>query len=460
MAERKVYTLSQIGSAIKKRIEEATHGEAYWIKAEIASIRCTQHAYLELAQHRDGEKVAVMRGTIWSSSLQQIRHALGAESGNILKDGVEILFLAKPRYHLVYGLSLAIEEIDLDFNISGMERRKRETIATLKAEGLFHRNRLLPLPIVIQRIALISSAGTAAYADLMQHLENNEHGYRFHVQVFNASVQGDAAAAELRAAVSAIDPPCFDAVVVIRGGGSKLDLEPFNDLELARLVATLPIPVLTGIGHEVDISVLDLIANSPHKTPTAAADFIVDRMLYFETGMTGMLSEIHNTMLAAFSRHKETLGAWREMATMRPAAHCRVQRGALHTFTSQFTRLITEELNGQDKLLDGFGQSLLVLPRHKLAQVETARVREMASALAARAQLGIQHVIGKLEGIGNAVHLLAPERLLERGFSIARAGGKAIKHAALLKPGDEIETTFANGRTWSTVNKIEADGKG
>ena len=324
MAERKVYTLSQIGSAIKKRIEEATHGEAYWIKAEIASIRCTQHAYLELAQHRDGEKVAVMRGTIWSSSLQQIRHALGAESGNILKDGVEILFLAKPRYHLVYGLSLAIEEIDLDFNISGMERRKRETIATLKAEGLFHRNRLLPLPIVIQRIALISSAGTAAYADLMQHLENNEHGYRFHVQVFNASVQGDAAAAELRAAVSAIDPPCFDAVVVIRGGGSKLDLEPFNDLELARLVATLPIPVLTGIGHEVDISVLDLIANSPHKTPTAAADFIVDRMLYFETGMTGMLSEIHNTMLAAFSRHKETLGAWREMATMRPAAHCRV----------------------------------------------------------------------------------------------------------------------------------------
>ncbi len=145
---------------------------------------------------------------------------------------------------------------------------------------------------------------------------------------------------------------------------------------------------------------------------------------------------------------------------MRPAAHCRTQRGALHTFTSQFARLITEELTGQHKLLDGFGQSLLVLPRHKLAQVETARVREMGSALAAHAQHGLQRVIGKLDGIGNAVHLLAPERLLERGFSIARASGKSVTNAALLKPGDEIETTFANGRTWSTVNKIETDGKG
>lgn len=460
MEERKIYTLSQVGNAIKKRIEEATHGQAFWIKAEIASIRFTKHAYLELVEHKGEEKVAVMRGSIWLTQLHRIRHELGEESKNILKEGVEILFLARTHYHIVYGLSLAIEAIDLNFNISALERRKRETIAALKEEGLFHRNRLLPLPLVIQRIALISSVGTAAYADLMRHLEHNEHGYKYHVQVFHSAVQGDAAPTELRAAIASIDPQRFDVVVLIRGGGSKLDLEPFNDLELARMVAMSSLPVLTGIGHEIDISVLDLIANSPHKTPTAVADFIVDRTLYFETAMTGMLVNIHNTMLTSFTSHKEHLSMYAEMTAMRPAAHCRMQRGALHTLTNQFARRITEELTAQSRALHSFGQDLALLPRHKLAQVEAARVRELGATLSALAQRGIQQVIGKLDGIGSAVHLLSPERIMERGFSIARVNGKAIKDAENLKAGDEIETTFAQGKAWSTIHKIERHGKG
>lgn len=460
MEERKIYTLSQVGTAIKKRIEEATHGQAFWIKAEIASIRFTKHAYLELVEHKGDEKVAVMRGSIWLTQLHRIRHELGDDSGNILKEGVEILFLARTHFHLVYGLSLAIEAIDLNFNISALERRKRETIAALKEEGLFHRNRMLPLPMVIQRIALVSSVGTAAYEDLMQHLENNEHGYKYHVQVFHSAVQGDAAPTELRAALASIDPKQFDVAVLIRGGGSKLDLEPFNDLALARLVATLPIPVLTGIGHEIDISVLDLISNSPHKTPTAVADFIVDRTLYFETAMTGMLVNIHNTMLTSFTGQKERLSTYAEMIAMRPAAHCRMQRGALHTITNQFARSITEEITLQSRTLHSFGQDLALLPRHKLAQLEAARMREIGTALTALAQRGIQLVIGKLDGIGNAVQLLSPERLMDRGFSIARVNGKAIKNAESLKAGEEIETTFAKGKAWSTINKIERHGKG
>ena len=458
MEERKIYTLSQVGSAIKKRIEEATHGQAFWIKAEIASLRFTKHAYLELVEHRDNEKIAVMRGSIWLTQLQRIRHELGDDSRNILKEGVEILFLARTHFHLVYGLSLAIEAIDPDFNISALERRKRETIATLKEEGLFHRNRMLPMPMVIQRIALISSVGTAAYEDLMRHLEHNEHGYKYHVQVFHSAVQGDAAATELRTALASIDATHFDVVVLIRGGGSKLDLEPFNDLELARLVAASPLPVLTGIGHEVDVSVLDLIAKSPHKTPTAVADFILDRTLYFETAITGMLVNIHNSMLTSFANQKERMSTYAEMMAMRPGAHCRMQRGALHAFTNQFARRITEELTSQNRSLHGYGQDLGILPRHKLAQVEAARLRELGYALSALAQRGIQQVLGKLDGIGSAVHLLSPERLLERGFSIARVNGKAIKDAQSLKAGEEIETTFAKGTAWSTIHKIEPHG--
>lgn len=458
--ERKIYSLQQVGSAIKQRIEEATHGASYWIKAEIASINVGKHAYLELVQHQQGVKVAVMRGSIWMSTLNRIRQELGSESRNILKDGVEILFLAKPNYHLVYGLSLAIEAIDLSFNISELERRKRETIATLKAEGLYDRNRFIPLPMVIQRIALVASKGTAAYTDLMQHLERNEHGYRFHVHLFNSAVQGEAAVSELIAALASIDPAQFDAVVLIRGGGSKLDLEPYNDLDLARVAARMRIPVLTGIGHDVDVSVLDLIARGHHKTPTAVADFLVDRALYFETSMTGMLVQIHNAMLTSYSDRKDRLSTFTEMITMRPSARCRTERGLLHTATGHFARSVTERITLSDRALGTFSQHLAMLPRHKLAQVETARIREISGSLSGIAHRGFQLLLGKLQGMDDAVRMLSPEKHLQRGFSITRKNGRAVKDAGRLQPGDTVETTFANGTATSTINSIHRHEQG
>ncbi|MCI1753335.1 MAG: exodeoxyribonuclease VII large subunit [Flavobacteriales bacterium] len=460
MEERKIYTLRQVGTAIKQRIEEATHGASFWVKAEIAAINVGKHAYLELVQHQDGEKVAVMRGAIWMSALNRIRQELGGESRNILKDGVEILFLAKTNYHLVFGLSLVIEQIDLSFNISELERRKRETIATLKDEGLYDRNRFIPMPMVVQRIALVASKGTAAYSDFMKHVEHNEHGYRFHVRLFNAVVQGDAAAGELRAALAAIDPAQFDAVVLIRGGGSKLDLEPFNDLELARVAAQMRIPVLTGIGHDVDVSVLDLIAKGHHKTPTDVADFIVDRAMYFETSMTGMLVQIHNAMLTDFTVRKEGLSTFTEMVMMRPTARCRNERGLLHTTTGQFARSVTDKIAVSSRVLETFAHDLALLPRHKLAQVEAARIREMSGSLSVIAQRGFQLLLGRLQGMDDAIQFLSPEKLLHRGFSITRKDGHAIKDPGTLAPGDEVETTFASGKAWSTIKKIERHGKG
>lgn len=460
MEERKVYTLRQVGAAIKKRIEEATQGASFWVKAEIASINVGKHAYLELVQHHGSEKVAVMRGAIWMSALHRIRQELGSESRHILKDGVEILFLARAHYHLVYGLSLVIESIDLSFNISELERRKRETIAALKEEGLYDLNRFVPLPPVVQRIALVASPGTAALADFMKHLEQNEHGYRFHVQLFPSVVQGDAAAPALRAALAAVDPARFDAAVLIRGGGSKLDLEPYNDLELARAVAHMRLPVLTGIGHDVDISVLDLIAHGHHKTPTAVADFLVDRMLYFETGMTGMLVHIHNTLLTSFSDRKDRLSTFKEMAAMRPIARCRLERGQLHATTGQFARFASDRTALARAELQGHAQHLGLLPRHKLAQVEEARVRAHSTALAGIAQRGFQLLLGKLQGMDEAVRFLDPDRLLQRGFSIARKNGATVTDAGQLRAGDELETTFAHGKAWSTIHKIEPHGKG
>ena len=184
MEPRKFFTLQQLCASIKKRIEAGTEGRAFWVKAEVAGINAQKHIYLDLVQHHEGARVAVLRGIIWQYRLRAIRDVLGDELPNILRQGAEILFLASVHYSEVYGISLHIEEVDLSYSLGELERRKRATIDTLRAEGLFDLNRALPEPMVIQRIALIASVGSAAYTDLVQHLRTNEHGYQFHVQVF------------------------------------------------------------------------------------------------------------------------------------------------------------------------------------------------------------------------------------------------------------------------------------
>lgn len=458
MDERKVFSLLQIGTAVKRRIEDAAQGRAFWVRAEIASLKAPHHAYLELVEHRNGTKVAVMKGLIWNNTYHAIRQALGDEAANVLKEGAEILFHAHLNYHEVFGLSLWIDEVDLSFSLGELERRKAANIATLKAEGLYDRNRAVPEPPVIQRIALITSVGSAAYADFMKHLEGNEYGYRFHVQVFPSTVQGDTAASELRQAVSSIDPARFDAVVLIRGGGSKLDLEPFNDLQLCRLLAHLPIPVMTGIGHDVDVSVVDLIARSPHKTPTAIADHLLDKCVFFETNLNGFLVSIHKSMLEVFATNREGLAKHSANIRQQPAAHCRTQRGSLHTVASQFGRLSLQLLQANSQALSLHTAELGTRPRHLLTQVEPARLNELRTTLELISLRMVNLMMGQVNGMHEAIRLLAPEKLLARGFSITRKDGHAVRAANDLRTGDEIETRYATGTTRSTITHIDPHG--
>lgn len=431
--ERKIWTLAQLGSAIQQRINEATQGRSYWISAEIASIKVGTHAYLELVQHRGGARVAAMRGVIWGSTLQRVMAELGEEARNILKDGVETLFLARPHYHLVHGLSLVIEAIDPGFTVSMLERRKQETIATLKREGLYDLNRQRPLPMVVQSIALVTSQGSAAYADFMQHLARNEHGYAFSVRVFHAAVQGDAAAAAMIQAFAQAAAGRFDAVVLVRGGGSRLDLEPFNDLELARALANMPVPVLTGIGHDTDLSVADLVAHEHHKTPTAVADWIVDHAAYFEGLLTGMAVGIQNNVLSVFADHRDRLARNAETLRLLPGSMCRHERGALHRATNMFMRGAKERLAHDSHLLDGHRHQLTALAHHRFVQL-----------------------VQRLQGIQESIGLMDPQRSLERGFSIARHNGQAVLSANTLAPGYELEITLAQGKVWSTVDRTGA----
>ncbi len=458
MEQRKVFTLQQLGTSIKKSIDDATGGQAYWVKAEIAGINAQKHVYLELAQHRDGVRVAVMRGIIWQYRMGAVREALGVEMPNILKEGAEIMFLARVQYSALYGIALHIEDVDLAYSLGELERRKQATIATLRSEGLFDLNRALPEPLVIQRLALITSVGSAAYSDFMQHLKSNEYGYKFHIEVFPSAVQGDGAPTELKAALAKIDHTLYDAVVLIRGGGSKLDLEAFNDLGLCRAIATLPIPVMTGIGHDVDVSVLDMIAQSPHKTPTAIADHLIDKCLYFETSLNGFLVGIQRVMSESFTERKERMSSFSEMLRQRPISFCQKQRGGLHTAVGQFARTATEQLKELGKRMDQHAHALTVLPMRRVKQVEDPLLREQRMLLDQLANRGLRTLLDRVQGMQEAIQLLDPERIMARGFSVARCQGTPVIDAKRLQVGDILETTYAHGKTRSTVNSIEPNG--
>lgn len=458
MEPRRHYTLHQLCSSIRKRLEEATGGRRFWVRAEIAGINLNRHLYLDLVEHHQGQRVAVLRAMVWSSALATIREALGDEFGNILKQGSEVLLCGTVHYSEVYGLSLQVDEVDLSFSLGELERRKHATIATLRQEGLFDLNRALPEPMVIQRIALVASIGSAAYADFVQHLAGNEYGYRFHVHEFPSAVQGDDAPRQLRAALAAIDPTHFDAVVVIRGGGSKLDLEAFNDLDLCRAVARMPIPVMTGIGHDVDVSVMDMVAKSPHKTPTAIADHLVDKCVFFETSLNGFLVGMQRVLNERSSAHKERLAAHAEALRTRPRMRCEQERSTVQNSASTIGQFAFSALQHHTQQLNEHRSALTTLPYQRLQLVEAVRIEAQRARLHQFAQHGLRTLTAHLEGMQRTAQLLAPERMLARGFSITRIQGRAVASVDELSPGTEIETTYSNGTTRSIIQHIERHG--
>ncbi len=433
---RQVFALSAITTALHRQVLQATGGRTFWVRAEIAGLSTRkEHLYLELAEHRDGKRVAVMRGIVWRSDHQRIRAALGADADAILKDGVEVLLLARVNFSHTHGLSLSIDAVDPSFNLGAVEQRKQATLATLRAEGAMELNRACPLPRVVQHLAVITSGGSAAHADLMRHLGENEHGFCYHVQLFDSSVQGDNAAFELRRALGRIDPARFDAVVIIRGGGGKLDLEPFNDLGLARAVARMPIPVLTGIGHDVDITVVDLVAHRHFKTPTDVADHLVDRTQAFVQLLLERMQVLRSVVAQALvHRHKAVQDTAYLLTIASTACVAHHRRGVVQA-----------------------GTLVRALPR-RLQQVERRGLDALSDTLSRVVRDRVLTLSGRLRGVEQAIHVLRPEKLLERGFSITRRQGVALTDAADLQEGDEVVTTFARGSVRSTVLSVQRDG--
>lgn len=388
-----------------------------WIKAEILELNVnrTGHCYLELIEKSSDtdDILARARATIWASKFGMLKAFFESTAGTPLKSGIKILCRGNVGFHPIYGFSINITDIDPAYTLGDLARKKQEVIKRLRDEGVMEMNREIPFPSVPRYIAVISSESAAGYGDFMDSVSDNSHGYYFHTRLFQAVMQGDAAPASIMKAMDAIHSTgsLFDCVIIIRGGGSRADLECFNNYDLAYYITQFPIPVVTGIGHERDESVADMVASHGLKTPTAVAEFLIDRILAFEFRLSGYMDKLSALVGQSVSLER-----------------MRLERlaGDLSHFSIGFIRRHLEVLDRSvDRLKKG---SLYQLAREKER---------------------INHMETKNE-------LVNPANVLRRGYSMTLHKGKLISAIGDVKADEILETRLHDGTVLSKVEKTIA----
>lgn len=408
----KKHSLLELNHFLKRAIT-ANLPEALWISCEISQSGLSRgHRYLEVIQKDDvsNQILAQSSAMLWSKQYQAIKKAKGTIIDEVLRTGTAVLLQVRVEFNERYGLKLVIQDLDTTYTLGALALKRQEMIQRLQQEGLTILNKQLPLPAVLQRIAIISSDSAAGYHDFINQLSSNEYGYHFEYQLFSAAMQGENTEREVLEAFRQIGKKAasFDAIVIIRGGGSKLDLAAFDNFAISKTIATAPLPVLTGIGHEIDETVTDLVAHTMLKTPTAAAAFLIDHNLYFE-----------NKLLQSFS-----------FIIQQTQQTIQIQNLDLQQIKNKFNYEVNSFLKNEQtqlQLLDG------QLPKIMLQQFKNQQQQ--------------------LTFIEKNINLLNPEYALKRGFSLTLKNGNIVRSAQDLKEGDEITTVFKDGKKTSIVNE-------
>ncbi|MEM7107882.1 MAG: exodeoxyribonuclease VII large subunit [Bacteroidota bacterium] len=405
-------TLLELNQTIKATLD-ANLQPTYWVVAEIGELRNHQsgHCYLELVEKSKDKVVAKARATIWSYTYRNLSVWFEGITGESLKKGLKILCCVNVQYHELYGFSLNIKDIDANYTLGERARRRQEIIDQLKKDGIFDLNKELLLPQVAQRIAVISSPSAAGYGDFIEQLESNPKGYDFEIQLFKASMQGDQSSESIINALFAIHDQehKFDLTVIIRGGGSQIDLDSFDSYELAAHIAQFPIPVLTGIGHERDETIADLVAHTKLKTPTAVAEFIIGSFLAFEEQLDLNFSRLYQK--------------------------------------------VTEIVKLRNQSLSVYNQRVVALANGNLIR-EEAQFNSLKELLKSKINQRFQQQHHKVDLIEQALGLLNPSNAFQRGYTLTTLNGRSITPQNL-KVGDLIETHGRKLRVRSIVKEVQ-----
>ena len=430
--------------------------DMYWVIAEISEIKENHagHCYMELIEkHPDEKNVrARAKAIIWSSRYRFLKSFFENITGESLKEGLKILIKTKVEYHELYGLSLVISDIDPSFTIGDMAMKRQQVINRLEQEGVFSMNKELYFPAVPQRIAVISSKNAAGYSDFINQLKGNSYGYVFYTALIETAMQGTETENGVISALDKIaeNSHVFDVVVIIRGGGSQSDLSWFDSYNIAYYVTQFPLPVITGIGHDKDMSVTDMVANRSLKTPTAVADFLIECVAEAENHLNEMSSGITDTSRIIIEKNMnlvETLSIKLLPLTRLMLSVIKdnlsgkiieiINTGKENTFragltmANQGSRLFSDSKSfssGKELLLKRAIQNLAILTSNALSANKI-----------------------RLAGLENTLNILKPENVLQRGYTITSLDGRMLKLSNQLKTDDLIDTQFSDGKVRSRV---------
>ena len=459
MGEIKSYSLSVILGRIKSIIDEKTAGKCFWLRAEISSITFHKsgHCYIELVETKDNKVIAQCKATIWATTLSSIRYELKADFDNVLKKGNEFLCWAEVEFTQLYGLQINIHKVDISFNLGNLEKAKQETIDRLKREGIFDTNKLKKPPIVIKRIALITSVATSGYEDFHKQVIQNKYGYLFEIVDFNVTVQGDKAVGEICQKLEYLNSQKYDIVAIIRGGGSKLDLDVFNNYILAKAVALHNLPVYTGIGHETDISVVDMVASMQHKTPTALGAYIVEQAHNYEIKVNTAWTSIKDFQNMYFETQKNWLKLNIQTLTSESISKTRLKRGDLHTVQTRINAEVMEIINSEKgKLIDAkaliSSKPVFLISNQKQLNINNLQmVITLAKHKCTIARGNVNYYL-------EAIQIYHPRNIMKRGYAIPLYKGKLYREQSL-KFNEELEIELLNQTLVVSFIKSKRNGK-
>lgn len=452
-------SLTELQEMITKQVEQR-FPEQVWVTAEVAEFKMqgNGHCYLELVEKEDREETIStrVRAIIWSVRAGFIIPYFKSATGSSVEAGMQILIKVTVSYHKLYGLSLQISDIDPSYTLGKIALKRNLILEKLNEEGVTEMNRELNFPLFPQRIAIISSESASGYTDFIKELAGNSPGYRFSVTLFKTVMQGKETSASVCKALDDIFSLSqnFDAVVIVRGGGSQTDLSWFDDYDIAYMITQFPLPVITGIGHEKDLSVTDIVAYRYLKTPTAAARFIIDHTTETEAYLNSLAREISvNTTTVLEERKKKMEGIER---ALKPAAEkiLREQRDKYRSIVTRIPSLAGGLISRHSVFLAGYGNNL----QRSTGRFFTEERRYFCeyNGHLAKGVHGIINSSGeKLRFLDRNIINLSPEVLLNRGYSITRINGKALNSIEKLKKGDRVNTTLHNGNFDSEIFLIE-----
>ncbi len=409
------YSLFELNEYIR-RVLVLNFAEALWIRCEIGQLNESGgHIFMDLVQKNEetDEIIARAESVIWKKSLKQIINSSQLPLEQILQEGNEVLFKTQVDFHERYGLKLIVEEIDGDFTLGKILVRRTEILQRLKKRGLLYKNASLKLPHVIQKVAVISSANAAGLQDYLQQIQHNPLGYKIENTLFATTVQGDRAAQNITKQLESIKrKPDFDIVVIIRGGGARLDLSAFDEYDLGKAIAKCPLPVITGIGHDVDETVADQVAHTDLKTPTAVADFIIHHNSAFEFRMEQMGQGIKDISNGILQRHLLQLQS---------------QQQRIQFFANRKYQGAVRELDVHTQRFSQHLQRYFLEQRSQLDQLE---------------------------------HRLAgydAQQILDKGYALVTKDGKKVDSIELLKPSDHLNIILRDGEALVRVEQLKIE---